>query len=67
MWGIIQRPTNFDPQRKYPVIEYIYSGPEMLTRPKASFPYNGYTTALAGWDSSSCSSTPWGHPIAEEV
>ena len=27
MWGVIQHPTNFDPTRKYPVIEYIYSGP----------------------------------------
>ncbi len=27
MWGIIQRPSNFDPNKKYPVIEYIYSGP----------------------------------------
>lgn len=27
MWGLIQRPSNFDPTKKYPVIEYIYSGP----------------------------------------
>lgn len=27
MWGLIQRPTNFDPNKKYPVIEYIYQGP----------------------------------------
>ena len=27
MWGIIQRPSNFDPTRKYPIIEYIYAGP----------------------------------------
>ena len=27
MWGLIQRPSNFDPSRRYPVIEYIYSGP----------------------------------------
>lgn len=27
MWGLIQRPSNFDPSKKYPVIEYIYSGP----------------------------------------
>lgn len=27
IWGIIQRPSNFDPSKKYPVIEYIYSGP----------------------------------------
>ena len=27
MWGLIQRPSNFDPTKKYPIIEYIYSGP----------------------------------------
>ena len=27
MWGLIQRPSNFDPSKCYPVIEYIYSGP----------------------------------------
>ena len=47
MWGIIQRPTNFDPQKKYPVIEYIYSGPGDAYTPKSFFSYNGYTTALA--------------------
>ena len=28
MWGLIARPTNFDPNKKYPVIEYIYQVPE---------------------------------------
>ena len=27
MWGLIFRPSNFDPNKKYPVIEYIYSAP----------------------------------------
>ena len=27
MWGVIYRPSNFDSSKKYPVIEYIYSGP----------------------------------------
>jgi len=27
IWGTIFRPRNFDPHRKYPVIEYIYAGP----------------------------------------
>ncbi|SEA65078.1 Dipeptidyl aminopeptidase/acylaminoacyl peptidase [Pedobacter hartonius] len=27
IWGTIIRPVNFDPQKKYPVIEYIYAGP----------------------------------------
>ena len=47
MWGIIQRPTNFDPSKRYPVIEYIYSGPGDSYVPKAFQPYNNYTTALA--------------------
>lgn len=34
MWGIIQRPSNFDPTKKYPVIEYIYSGPGSQYVPK---------------------------------
>jgi dipeptidyl aminopeptidase/acylaminoacyl peptidase len=28
IWGVIYRPTNFDPRRKYPVIENIYAGPQ---------------------------------------
>ena len=35
MWGIILRPSNFDPQKKYPVIEYIYSGPGDQYVPKS--------------------------------
>ena len=47
MWGIIQRPTNFDPQKKYPVIEYIYAGPGDAYTPKSFISYNWNTTALA--------------------
>jgi dipeptidyl aminopeptidase/acylaminoacyl peptidase len=28
IWGNIYYPTNFDPAKKYPVIEYIYAGPQ---------------------------------------
>jgi dipeptidyl aminopeptidase/acylaminoacyl peptidase len=35
IWGEIIRPTNFDPKRKYPVIEYIYAGPHDHFVPKA--------------------------------
>ncbi len=35
IWGIIIRPTNFDPARKYPVIEYIYAGPQGSFVPKS--------------------------------
>jgi dipeptidyl aminopeptidase/acylaminoacyl peptidase len=33
--GIIIRPSNFDPTRKYPVIEEIYAGPQGAFVPKA--------------------------------
>ena len=47
MWGIIQRPTNFDPTKKYPVIEYIYSGPGDAYTPKSFLPFNWNMTPLA--------------------
>ncbi len=47
LWGIIQRPTHFDPTKKYPVIEYIYAGPGDSYTPKSFQPFNYYTTALA--------------------
>jgi dipeptidyl aminopeptidase/acylaminoacyl peptidase len=34
IWGVIVRPTNFDPARRYPVIEYIYAGPHSAFVPK---------------------------------
>ena len=39
MWGLIQRPSNFDPNKKYPVIEYIYSGPGDQYVPKKFTPW----------------------------
>ena len=47
MWGIIQRPTNFDPAHKYPIIEYIYAGPGDAYTPKSFNSYNWTTSALA--------------------
>lgn len=47
MWGIIQRPTTFDPSRSYPVIEYIYAGPGSAYTPKSFIPYNRDMTSLA--------------------
>jgi dipeptidyl aminopeptidase/acylaminoacyl peptidase len=34
IWGVIIRPINFDPDRKYPVIENIYAGPQGSFVPK---------------------------------
>lgn len=47
MWGIIIRPTNFDPSLRYPIIEYIYQGPGDQYVPKDFRPYDGYMSALA--------------------
>ena len=35
IYGIIIRPTDFDESQKYPVIEYIYAGPQTFCTPKA--------------------------------
>jgi dipeptidyl aminopeptidase/acylaminoacyl peptidase len=34
IWGVIVRPTTFDPTKKYPVIENIYAGPQGSFVPK---------------------------------
>ena len=40
IWGIMIRPTNFNPARKYPVIEYIYAGPHDSFVPKSFSAFN---------------------------
>lgn len=35
IWGMIIRPSNFDPKKKYPIIEYIYAGPHDSFVPKS--------------------------------
>lgn len=39
IYGVIIRPTNFDPSHKYPVIEQIYAGPQGSFVPKRFAPY----------------------------
>lgn len=34
IYGLIWRPSNFDPNRKYPVVEQIYTGPQGFFVPK---------------------------------
>jgi hypothetical protein len=46
IYGIIVRPTKFDPGKKYPVIEYIYAGPQGSFVPK-SFQATSGMRALA--------------------
>lgn len=33
VYGLILRPTHFDPSRRYPVIDYIYAGPQVNVVP----------------------------------
>jgi len=40
IWGIIIRPMNFDPSKKYPVIENIYAGPQGSFVPKTFSAYS---------------------------
>ncbi len=47
IWGIIIRPVNFDPEKKYPVIEYIYAGPHSSFVPKNFRPFLGEMQQLA--------------------
>lgn len=35
VWGIIHRPTDFDPGRRYPIVESVYAGPQGQHVPKA--------------------------------
>ena len=44
IWGVIVRPTNFDPGRKYPVIENIYAGPQGSFVPKTFSTQTGMQT-----------------------
>lgn len=38
IWGVIFKPTDFDPDRSYPVIESIYAGPQSASVPKSFRP-----------------------------
>jgi len=35
IWGVIIRPTNIDPTKKYPIVELIYAGPQDFYVPKS--------------------------------
>ncbi|MCI0640102.1 MAG: S9 family peptidase [Gemmataceae bacterium] len=39
IWGIVCRPQNYDENKKYPVIEYIYAGPQGSFTPKSFSAY----------------------------
>jgi dipeptidyl aminopeptidase/acylaminoacyl peptidase/uncharacterized protein (DUF885 family) len=44
IWGIICRPKNFDPAKKYPVIEQIYAGPQGSFVPKTFSPMRRFSS-----------------------
>lgn len=44
IWGIIVRPTNFEPSKKYPVVENIYAGPHSSFVPKTFWPFGPHSS-----------------------
>jgi dipeptidyl aminopeptidase/acylaminoacyl peptidase len=42
IWGIIYRPSDFDPTKRYPVIEHIYAGPHGHHVPKSFSPWRRF-------------------------
>jgi dipeptidyl aminopeptidase/acylaminoacyl peptidase len=47
IWGNIYLPSNFDPNRKYPIIEYIYAGPHGSFAQKSFRPASYAFSSLA--------------------
>jgi dipeptidyl-peptidase 4 len=47
LYGVIWRPTNFDPAKKYPVVENIYTGPQGAFVPKTFAAYRHQQQAIA--------------------
>jgi len=45
--GVIWRPQNFDPAKKYPVIENIYAGPHGSFVPKSFSAWHGHKSEMA--------------------
>ncbi|MEE9611299.1 MAG: DPP IV N-terminal domain-containing protein, partial [Desulfatiglandales bacterium] len=39
LWGVLYKPFDFKPDRKYPVIEYIYGGPQLSEVPHSFINY----------------------------
>jgi dipeptidyl aminopeptidase/acylaminoacyl peptidase len=46
IWGLIYKPSNFDPHKKYPVVESIYAGPQGSFVPKVFGVYTQRLTEL---------------------
>ena len=46
MWGLIIRPSNFDPTKQYPILEYIYQGPGDHYVPKTFTAHHYYINII---------------------
>lgn len=44
IWGLVVRPTHYDPSRKYPVIESIYAGPHDSHVQKKFWPFDAQSS-----------------------
>lgn len=44
IWGLVVRPTHFDPSRRYPVIESIYAGPHDSHVQKKFWPFDAQSS-----------------------
>ena len=49
IYGVVIKPTNFDAHRQYPVIEYIYAGPQDSFVPKAFAPFLNMNRLAGAW------------------
>ncbi len=47
LWGVIYKPRDFDPVRSYPVVEFIYGGPQVAVVTHRFFALGLYKPALA--------------------
>jgi dipeptidyl-peptidase 4 len=51
LWGVLFKPHDFDPSKSYPLIEYIYGGPQIVNTPHnfhapVNSPFSGLHCAL---------------------
>ncbi|HUF50031.1 MAG TPA: DPP IV N-terminal domain-containing protein [Longimicrobiales bacterium] len=47
IYGLIWRPTNFDPSRRYPLVEQIYTGPQSFFVPKNFSAWRNHAQTVA--------------------
>jgi len=47
LYGVLYKPYDFDPKKKYPVIDRIYGGPQEVSVPHTFIPEFGYILSLA--------------------